>query len=437
MVAVDEADKRSTAVGREWACLLAILLATYSLIDSLYVSIPATQRGLFAVILAVALISAVAVSSRAVLTSSAFRTVAALILIITTGSIGVIDQSPRYWIYIFGDAATIGLIVLFIVFGAGVSTFFVSRGVVMALSAIELVSALLSRVVGVENGRFDPPSPFLIGATIGLAFSGRGSSRVIIALIVLILLSFLAYQSGFRTHVLLVFFGILIVLTRLVSMRTVLVLAGLAVLTIVLNLSAITGWLSEQTVISSSRFRELAAGQTDQSILERTLEVKDVWLTSLEGWQPYNWITGSGHGATYVPTESFIIRNITSENRVHNIHVGPVLLLFRYGAIGLVAYLLLLYVTIRQTVKMSFSSRTCANTNPFFPWIVLMFLFDFLVRNVLIDPFFAYAVAGLVSAGLITSKSPDDGSGAANGEHSVLQQPLDLSGFNAKNQPNV
>lgn len=381
----------------DWAVLIISLLVTYVLIDSAFVGIPGFQRVLFGFILLGTILAAVASVARVGIGSRELTYLLAAVTIFVGGMVGVLTQLVLYPIYILGDAASIGLLVLFVVFGLGARKTLFSGKAIRVLWGACLVGSLLSPLIGVENGRYDPPSPFLIGATVGLAIVAPERSKAFGAVALLCVFVLLAYQSGFRTHVVLAGVGLVITFGRLLGPRFWLFGLTVLLVTVALNAPSIGSYLARQAVISESRFQVLSTGEADQSVLERSLEVRDAWASARDGWSGTQWIFGAGHGATYVPVESNIVRNIKRENRVHNIHVGPMLVLYRYGFVGVAVLCFLVVVTVRHTWSLFFGKRHPTHAGDVFPWIILFYLADFMVRNVMIDPLFAFALAGLAA----------------------------------------
>ena len=384
-------------IENDWVVLIVGILVAYALVDSLYVGIPVFQRALFGLLLLGTMVAAAATAARVRLGSREMTYLVAMFAVLIGGSVGILTQSILYPFYILGDLASIGLLGLFLIFGLATSKSLFSGKAIVVLWGACLIGSILSPLIGVENGRFDPPSPFLIGVTVGFAIAAPRRSGTFAAVCVLFIIVLLAYKSGFRTHVALAMVGAFVALGRLMGPR--IWLSGLVVLCAiaVVNAPSIGRYLASQAVVSESRFQDLSTGEADQSVLERSLEVKDAWVSARDGWSKYQWFVGAGHGATYIPVESNIIRNIMRENRVHNIHVGPMLVLYRYGFLGIAALMLLVVVTVRQSWSQFFQKHGTTSVVNVFPWVLLFYLADFLVRNVMIDPFFAYAVAGLAA----------------------------------------
>jgi hypothetical protein len=108
-------------------------------------------------------------------------------------------------------------------------------------------------------------------------------------------------------------------------------------------------------------------------------------------------VLGFGPGATYTPHISLIERNLNELGTVHNIHITPIMLIYRYGVIGLLAFGLLIGLAI-VVVRNCRSSR-CSDCN--LGEIALMlalplYVIDMLFRNTTVDPVFAYALAACV-----------------------------------------
>ena len=390
--------------GSGWAAITVGLLAAYAIVDGLFVGIPTIQLAIYASLVVLTAIAALAMLGHSRLKRTESVILIAILAVILGGLVGTATQSVFYPVYVVGDAASIVLLALFVVVAAAAPRSLFSESALWLLWVTCFVASLLSPILGVDNGRYDPPSPFLIGATVGLVCVGGRSIKGLAAVAALVVLVILAYYSGFRTHVGLTGLGLMIAVGRLLGPRAVVVLMAGLLLAAAANLPAIGNYLSSQAVVSDSRFRDIASGEADQSVLERVLEVRDAWFTAEESWSNPQWIVGAGHGATYVPSESNIVRNITNENRVHNIHVGPALVFFRYGLVGVAALAALYVLVTRRCWTQFFDPRRTPGICAAFPWIMLMYLADFLVRNVMIDPFFAYSLAGLALSNTLRDK---------------------------------
>lgn len=92
----------------------------------------------------------------------------------------------------------------------------------------------------------------------------------------------------------------------------------------------------------SRLYATFKAGEFTQgaSMLERLAEIHSAVRTL--ALAPGSVLTGLGHGAVFVPHAELgsVSRNLTPAGHVHNIHVGPAMLWFRYGLLGIIFYVL-------------------------------------------------------------------------------------------------
>ncbi len=142
---------------------------------------------------------------------------------------------------------------------------------------------------------------------------------------------------------------------------------------------------------ASTRLESLSQRELDISLLNRLLELRDVWSELT----PVHWY-GYGHGATFMPELSDPVRNLTADGRVHHIHFGPVLLMFRYGLPGLLLYTWLVTDVIRYAAAMKSIGFRHPHALPAFFFAVALagYLASFLVFNIMPDPAFSYVLAG-------------------------------------------
>ncbi len=113
--------------------------------------------------------------------------------------------------------------------------------------------------------------------------------------------------------------------------------AGVLVLLLALGTGRMTGVTDELS--RQVRVSQVLSGEQDASIQIRLNEAADTRRTmAIEGTLA-NQLVGFGHGASYVPHISNVVANIDpATGRVHNIHMTPYQVLFRYGWIGLVLF---------------------------------------------------------------------------------------------------
>jgi hypothetical protein len=138
------------------------------------------------------------------------------------------------------------------------------------------------------------------------------------------------------------------------------------------------------------------------SAIERLNEATNAIKTLKE--IPLSFLTGLGHGTVYFPYLEIgsISRNFTEEGYTHNIHIGPVMLFFRYGIFGLALYIVFVFIKgfffgrkiynsirdfdFKKTKDMYFPTRLFYIN--YFIYSILFITFHF--ANVLQIPFLLY-----------------------------------------------
>jgi hypothetical protein len=221
-----------------------------------------------------------------------------------------------------------------------------------AVLALLFAAAILAKVVGVQYSRHDAPSVLL---TAGLAYlvvmADLTPPRRLFFMCAYAGVVYLAFTSGYRTHLVLCLIlpVVLLILGRgfRSTVMTAIALAAFAVLTVTLTSVA----QNVSSVFAESRFESVMTEQSDASIGSRLAEIHDVQKTIRQEWSPAQVLLGAGFGSSYFPDRSYIEQNIGTNNRVHHIHVGPMLMFYRFGLVGVFAYLAMLalaVVTLRE-----------------------------------------------------------------------------------------
>lgn len=147
-------------------------------------------------------------------------------------------------------------------------------------------------------------------------------------------------------------------------------------------------------LLEQTRLADFASGQVDISGETRLLEIADVRSTMAREGGALNHLLGFGHGASYVPEQSDIVANINPlTGRVHNIHVTPFLIWFRYGYVGLALFLAMLAQALLTSVR-----DLRANTD--LPALVnvlslLMFMVELSFFNSTADPEFSFVLGAI------------------------------------------
>jgi O-antigen/teichoic acid export membrane protein len=300
--------------------------------------------------------------------------------------------------YAGGDFALSLLPLLFMFAILRDRTLITSNTVLYFLIGVTGLAAIEASLIGTVGPRFTPPSPFLIGATWYLLIHAKTRSQRLGAVPLTGMVGYLAYASGFRTHIFLWVLAPVIVLLLSGGWRRILILAA-AILIGISGLGAAGHPIDFTSVVSSSRLHALVSGNTDSSLQSRLFEVDDIISTSRAEWSPGQALVGSGFGASYVPQQSDITRNIVSNGRVHSIHIGPALVYFRYGFIGIGTMLLLvafLFSMGRRIRRSEFDGATHEVQAVFFTSLVL-FLLEFLTLNATVEPLMSLSLGGLLA----------------------------------------
>ncbi|MES0872511.1 hypothetical protein [Sinimarinibacterium thermocellulolyticum] len=230
-----------------------------------------------------------------------------------------------------------------------------ARSFFVPFFAVLLLASLLAGVLAVDGSRFEAPPLILVAAIGAAAAIARKRKSRVLAFAILIGLALLALMSGERASLLLslaVLAFTLGVWFRLTASKLILITPVVMLFIVSLLDSGVLSSLASRALsieaVSSSRIVALGVGNKadDASTTARLLEAQDVIDEMIEQASPLIWMFGNGHGATYQPRLSFIDRNVGEDNRVHHIHVGPAMVLYRYGLVGLALYAVLLVSSV-------------------------------------------------------------------------------------------
>jgi len=268
-----------------------------------------------------------------------------------------------------------------------------SKQGIALLALILVASALVAIVFGVLNGnRFEPPSAILICI---LTYAVANSSSNVYRLIALLLIAataFLILASGQRSALIMLLIGILLAVFTMKSLekRSLYLL----ILSIVGMIVAILFSERIYFLLGDSRFSSLLRFEFDVSLLTRFNEVNDALHYLKTNGNIFNWLIGFGHGATFESYSVLNLRNYLDSERVHHIHIGPALILFRYGLVGIFLYLFLWFSLLSTIVRMRrFKIPSAAQILTI---SCVLLLLDGLVRNVFVDPRTSLALAAFI-----------------------------------------
>lgn len=213
-----------------------------------------------------------------------------------------------------------------------------------------VATLLVAAVVGsffpdpADSFRYSPPAPLLMAAVWMYFLTKRGWAQAVAGLGVAVV-AVLTWNSQWRSSALVfLFIGIVAV---------VFLVKGPARMMLALAMTALSAWLvlfgiplqgqgggpSDNRIVET--FQE-GGLQNDSSTMFRFVEARAVAQTAGEEWNPVNLLIGGGHGATYnfnyldvLPGSSRFEERNGSDGRVHNVHLGALMIAYRYGLFGI------------------------------------------------------------------------------------------------------
>jgi hypothetical protein len=295
---------------------------------------------------------------------------------------------------------------LLLVAGVVAPAVFCSTRSLVVLGVVLFAASVAAAALGIASGapRYEAPHDLLIVALWLVAYRSHGLARLGTGLLLLAIFVF-AFRSGYRTPVLLwIFCGAYCAALTWSFGRMLAVAIPVVAVIVVLAGGAIRDAAIES--LATTRFGENVRGEADPSLLARFYEARDAVNQFERRGGPMNDVLGFGHGSTFRPVFG-PIHNMTPEGVVHHIHFGPVLILYRYGMLGLGIYLWLLVKAFAAFIAQYKSSRKSAPisfTEMFFTLGLGISLLDGIMRNVLADPAFSYVLAGFLYHHLTASE---------------------------------
>lgn len=372
-------------------CVLSI--GTYGVIDAALFGVNTAQRVAYALVWGSVLMACLVEMPRARVSRSGWRWIAVWLFVAAMGTLPTAWQTHVYPAYAAGDLASILLPLVLFLAGCAVPSLFGIRAVAVLTGALTL-GLVMAPLIGKEGARFEAPATFLLAVAAWLVIAARTRAQRVLGVGLGIVTLAANYASGQRTSVIIWLALAIAVICFLLGVKRILLVAIVAA--IVLLSPAREALLPGlQTSLQSTRFGAVIAGDEDESLFARINEAVDVVRTLRREGGPINWLVGFGHGATYQPALSFLARNVTDEGRVHNIHIGPLLILFRYGLLGLAIATALAVAVVGSVVRLRSSlHEPSARVSTLFALAVFGFLIEELMFNVLVDPVFSYAIAG-------------------------------------------
>ena len=324
--------------------------------------------------------------------------VAGWCLLVSAALLPTLSQHHLYPMYVAGDYLSLMLPAGLYLVAARHGEGFGLRALT-TLTVVLAVAAAAAAILGLEAPRHEAPAALAVAFSWYRVATAANARTLASWLTVALALVVLGFSSGQRTSIVLWSGGAAYaLLVGLLSRRAWPALFALLSLIAIVTAGPTIGEAVER-LMRGTRHAALVAGETDASVLARLAEADDVAATFEYEGQTSRWLSGLGHGATYEPRRSFLVRNVTEHGRVHNVHIGPIAVWFRYGLTGIVVWLTLVILAVHSSLA---AIGRPAAAKGAFGFIVLTMIAEGLVFNVLVDPLFAFAVAGM----LLTRRRP-------------------------------
>lgn len=420
-----------------WPPFLILLLGVYASVDVLSLGLGEYQRVAYAAL--VVLCSVHVISLRPVHVDSPLRTgLCRLWLAVTVIGLGTVALQPTvHPVYVVGDLVSFALPLLFVCYAnRRPAVFFDARTLAITAGLLTFSMAVAIVFIDAASNRFCEPSLLLMSIIwVGLTVPTTLAMTAVCLLGNFLVLG-VTLLSGARFALLLwLLLGVTpILLGRASKLATRSLLVGMALIAF-----AIAAGLGDGVSLESlgslrvaGLVERIASGDAvagvieDGSMWNRFVEADDALYTQWTQNGPLEWFLGSGHGATFETGYAYYGDRPLDDGRVHHIHLGLVLLYYRYGVPGVALLLWLIGSTIRRLWLI----RRMPRRNPvFLPTLVfslasLGYLLNLLLFNQLVDPIASFAFAGHlaclhssrlglgevgIQAGLSSSRQPATG----------------------------
>lgn len=389
-------ERNHRTAGRLGAVLLALGVGAYSVYDSFFLQAASLDIPIYIAVYSwTVLVTVVVFVSR----PAGIRLLCAAGLLVFAFSLTLVRVPAQNAViprYILGDIAAYSLIGVFLVAAAALWRNRVFTRHAHWMVGLGLLGSLLAPLGPRVLGRFESPTITTIALLAALIMLLDGPKRLLIITSAGAALLLLCLASGNRTSVGLVLVAVVIGiycrhgLTRLTAIAGILLLAtGLLISQGVDPVHA----ANKQGFLGETRFGQLLVSPEDVSRQNRLLEAADALSEIKEGGVLALGL-GFGPGASYVPQRSLIWRNLTEAGTVHHIHIGVVMLMYRYGLIGLSAFVFLIVLGIRAVRYSKRNAKSLSVSEAAVMFSVPLYTLETLVFNSTVQPAFAYVVAG-------------------------------------------
>jgi hypothetical protein len=322
--------------------------------------------------------------------------------------ISVITNNIIYINYVAGDAILILYLVVILLFFAnfrGYLSINKLKNFIFQITIIDFIGWLI-KIVSMEGYTSMVPTPFAYCLSFGI-FSKKRWRRIsffIFAALSLFINILSTGKINAISYFLILLFTFLIFMNTKTKLEFITTFSIILIGVVGLNIDLIQKLQSSRAYVLLRDIRK--SDKHSLSITERLNEIETTYKTMVE-ISPATFFLGLGHGAVWnrknYPDSDLrsLERNLTREGFVHNLHIGPVLLIFRYGIFGILTFCCCFYFIGRSIIFIIKHSDYLVNNQQKNLYLILLFLtnillilmFRWLVMNVLINPLFGFALA--------------------------------------------
>ena len=202
-----------------------------------------------------------------------------------------------------------------------------------------------------DRNRFEAPSIFVITTISYLLLTSDYRKFRFLTICLYFFIVILAWLSQWRFNFMLTLFCPVFIIALHYGINRVFVISSLLFLAAGSTMLLGGDWMT--SILQQSRFAFIYEGgiTNDSSLMFRFFEAAAVLQFCIDNWNIFDYIFGGGHGAwfdgralsTLAYSEYFDDKIYEGQIRVHNIHIGFIAIFFRYGILGIVLLIYLLY----------------------------------------------------------------------------------------------
>ena len=385
-----------------------LLMGGYVIHDSFSLGLGDGQRIAYVLLVFISVVMVAANRNPMRLTRANLQVVGTWGVVILIGFLMACLQEDVHLGYIAGDAISVSYPLLILMLGSQDRQIFNDRPSLSFLGVILLCAVLTGAQSITESNRFFEPPLILMVLTWLWVAQPRSLGMFWLAIAVLGFLMLMTLLSGARTSLILsLASGVVLFLLGHFSRQTVTVLCVLG------SILLVPAGLGTLEIDLSRHLRENRIGSIldnlshlgvvdgvsqDDSVMNRFYEADDALFTLWHEHGPIHWVLGCGHGATFKAATAYYGDRVMDNGYSHHIHLGLVLLYFRYGVLGVMAFAWLFVSCLRQLVVLR-KSRHLDDlyfSRTLFTISTAVYLCELLLFNEILNVNFSFAIAGFL-----------------------------------------